>query len=202
MARNRVLPILCRNLVQEHLRAGFMKGTFGRKHFLHQRRLRSRENIPYLSLLLNLVSYGIFYRAPIELGNLLKFVKAYGHAKSCVFGQLSRQRKNIRCDRGGIKLRPFTEGQTDLASCHVDADVGLYLPPKSCNPIFDPLPRAGGAQHLLSKLFQELGVAGVAAHRQVDGMNMSLLQLEQGQSNERTLSEASRRQQEHLLTVC
>jgi hypothetical protein len=37
-----------------------MKGTFGRKHLLHQRRLRSRENIPYLSLLPDLVPYGIF----------------------------------------------------------------------------------------------------------------------------------------------
>jgi hypothetical protein len=33
-------------------------------------------------------------------------------------------------------------------------------------------------------------------------MNVSLLQLQEGQSNSRTLSEASRRQQEHLLAVC
>jgi hypothetical protein len=47
-----------------------------------------------------------------------------------------------------------------------------------------------------------LGVAGVAAHGQVDGMNVSLLQFEKGQSNKGTLSEASRRQQEHLLAIC
>ena len=62
-------------------------------------------------------------------------------------------------------------------------DVGLYLASKSRNPVLDPLPRTGGAQHLLSKLFQELGVAGIAAHRQADGMNVSLLQFEEGQSN-------------------
>ena len=85
-----------------------MKGTFGRKHFLHQRRLRARENIAHLSLLLNLIPDRIFDRASIELGDLLKFIKADGHAKSCVFGQLSRQSKHVRCDRVGIKTRPFT----------------------------------------------------------------------------------------------
>src|ERR1700732_1265223 len=130
-----------------------MKGMFGGKHFLHQGRLRSRENIPYLSLLLNLVPYGIFDRAPIELGNLLKFVKAYRHAKACVFGQFSWQGKNVRRDRRWIKPRPFSERQTDLARSHVDADVGLYLPTKSRSPIFHPIPRTGSAQHLLRKLF-------------------------------------------------
>src|SRR5580704_14868930 len=39
-------------------------------------------------------------------------------------------------------------------------------------------PMAGRA-----KFFQELGVAGVAAYGQVDGMNVSLFQFEEGQSN-------------------
>src|ERR1022692_286410 len=108
MASKGVLPVLCRDLVQEYLRAGFMEGTFCTKHFLHQRGLRSCENIPYLALLLNLVPYGVFDRASIKLGNLLKFVKAYRHANSCVLGQLSRQRENVRCDRRGMKTRPFT----------------------------------------------------------------------------------------------
>jgi hypothetical protein len=43
--------------------------------------------------------------------------------------------------------------------------------------------KTGSAQHFLGKLFQELGVAGVAAHCQVDGLKVSLLQFEEGETN-------------------
>src|ERR1700722_17335828 len=121
-----------------------MKGTFGRKHFLHQRWLRSGEDVPHLSLLLDLVPYGILDGTPIELGNLLKFVKAYRHAESCVLGQLPWKGKNIRRDWRGIKTCPFASPQTDLSGGHIDIDVRLYLSGEPRSPVFDPLPRTGG----------------------------------------------------------
>src|SRR5438046_4541301 len=165
LASDEFLPVNRRYFVEKHLRTSLMKRPLGRKHFLHQSGLRSGEDIAHLSLLLNLVAQDIFNRAPVEFGNLLKFIKADCHAKSRLPGQFSRQRENLWSDRGRIESRSLTEGQTDLAAGQVVVNVGLDAPPKSRDPIFHPLPRPGGPQNLLGELFQQLGVTRVAAHR-------------------------------------
>jgi hypothetical protein len=62
----------------------------------HRSWLRSRENISDLSLLLGFVPYCVFNGAPIELGNLLKFVEADSHAKAGILAELAWQGKNPR----------------------------------------------------------------------------------------------------------
>ena len=76
LASDEFLPVNRRYFVEKHLRTSLMKRPLGRKHFLHQSGLRSGEDIAHLSLLLNLVAQDIFNRAPVEFGNLLKFIKA------------------------------------------------------------------------------------------------------------------------------
>ena len=84
-----------------------MKWPFCGKHLFHQRWLRSRENISDLSLLLGFVPYCVFNGTPIKLGNLLKFVKANGHAKAGILAQLTWQRKNLGRKQFSIGVRAF-----------------------------------------------------------------------------------------------
>src|SRR5271166_1672953 len=61
LAGDELLPILGRNLVQEHLRSGLVEGAPDGEHLLHQRRLRSGEYVADLPLLLNLVADGVLH---------------------------------------------------------------------------------------------------------------------------------------------
>ena len=79
------------------------------KHLFHQSRLRSRENVSDLSLLLRFVPYCVFNGTPIKLGNLLKFVKANSHAKAGIMAQLTRQRKNLGSKRFRIRSAPLND---------------------------------------------------------------------------------------------
>src|SRR5271167_3969676 len=201
LAGNKFLPIVGRDLVQKHLRPGFVEGAADGKHLLHQRRLRSGENVPDRSLLLDLVADGVLHRAAIELRDLLKFIEADGHAETSISGQLPGQGKDLRSDRSGIESRSFAERDVGLARRQVEADVGLDLPAKASDPVFDPVPGAGGAQHLLGEFLQKLSVTGIAAHRQADGVNVPLLKLLHGHGHQRTLSEAPGGEQEDLLPI-
>src|ERR1700677_826896 len=101
------LPSLGWNLVQKHLGTRFVKRALGRKHFLHERRLRPGKHVTHFPLLLNLISNCVLDRASVEFRNLLKFIQADSHAKAPIFRQLPRQGENIRGDRGGIETSPF-----------------------------------------------------------------------------------------------
>ena len=58
-------------------------------HLLHEAKLRSRENVSHVPLLLPLIADRVFDRTAIELRDLVKFIQADGYAKSGFLGQLT-----------------------------------------------------------------------------------------------------------------
>src|SRR5437764_782974 len=201
LSSDELFPVARWYFVEKHLGAGFVKRALGGEHFLHQGRLRASENIPNFSLFLNLVAYGIFDRAAVKFRDLLKLVETDRHAKAAVLGQLTRHRKDFWRDRSRVESRSFAKGEADLTRRHVVVDIGLHVPPESRDPILDPIPRTRGAQDLFRKFFQELRVARVAAHRQVNGVDVPLFQLEKRQCDEGAFSETSGGQQKYLLSI-
>ena len=191
------------NLLQAHDRSGFVERPALAEHAFHQRRLRAREHVAHLALLLHGGAERVLDAPAVEGRDPLKLVERDRHAPAPGLGDAAGQREDLLGEVGHVAIgADRRERDRNLAApvlVGLDADLG----PDAGQHLGQP--RSGAIQLGLGRgqragvAFEECDVGAVAADLDFDGDGAAPGGALQGLPDQRGLAVATGRNEEDLL---